>query len=68
MSVGAGAGSASGVIPNPVGDNRVYVHVGKAFCQFFRRPVSHKKGFKMNRCGCLTFLTAGLNVLRGHIP
>jgi len=35
MSVGAGAGSASGVIPNPVGDNRVYVHVGKAFCQFF---------------------------------
>ena len=25
------AGSASGVIPNPVGYNRVYVHVGKAF-------------------------------------
>ncbi len=61
------AGSASGVIPNPVGYNRVYVHVGKAFCQFFRRPVSHKKGFKVNRCGCLTYLTGGLNILRSRI-
>ena len=56
------AGSASGVIPNPVGYNRVYVHVGKAFDY-----VRWWNGLKAGR----SFVTNGPLLLcraNGHLP
>jgi hypothetical protein len=50
LRVPPSAGSASGVLPNPVGYNRVYVHVDG--------PLSYEKWFEGLRAGC-TFVTNG---------
>jgi hypothetical protein len=51
------AGSASGVLPNPVGYNRVYVHLDEPFtCDAWFRGLSHGRCFLTN--GPLLLVTA----------
>ncbi len=62
LRVPPSAGSASGVLPNPVGYNRVYVHVGK--------NLSYKEWWEGLRAG-RSFVSNGpllLCTANGHLP